>query len=333
MDTSDDQLYQIVLEKDYSGLQNFLENGLDVNHVFCESETKNIHGYTLLHLAVSQHDLRVMKLLISQKANVNKAVQVVSFDGLTSRCRILHKDKLHRTCLYRAICLGHSDAVDLLVIAGADVNCQDRSGCTALWHAVDTNNEDLVERILKAPDCDIDASDNNLISPLFVGVLHQNLHTVQLLLGQGAVVDNCQYQNVSPLGMAASGKFEIVKELLQHGADPNIRNVDGGSPLTMAIRSGSPDTVIKALIYAGATLSSQECCLLGRNYETMKDNKDLADFIESSVLDNPSLLKVQCANCIRKILKVKKSGKSIFYIIGCLPLPKPLIDYIRHTNL
>uniref|UniRef100_A0A3P8VT62 Uncharacterized protein n=1 Tax=Cynoglossus semilaevis TaxID=244447 RepID=A0A3P8VT62_CYNSE len=74
--------------------------------------------------------------------------------------------------------------------------------------------------------------------------------TIHLLLCQGADPNARDNWNYTPLHEAAiKGKIDVCIVLLQHGADPNIRNTDGKSALDLA------DPSAKAVL----TGQSQRC--------------------------------------------------------------------------
>lgn len=90
------------------------------------------------------------------------------------------------------------------------------------------------------------------MSPLMVAAKAGHLDIVKFLLDGGAQVNVCNYHGLTPLIMALQcGHHEIAKLLLQHGADPNVLNMDGISALMHAVEKGYPDLVL-LLLEAGA---------------------------------------------------------------------------------
>ena len=56
----------------------------------------------------------------------------------------------------------------------------------------------------------------------------------ELLVKHGASVNACDLWRFTPLHEgAAKGKYEIVKLLLKHGADPTKKNRDGHTPIDL----------------------------------------------------------------------------------------------------
>ena len=80
---------------------------------------------------------------------------------------------------------------------------------------------------------------------------------IALLLATGADINHKNYLGKVPLAIAASHHpyQDIVKKLLDAGADPNIADKDGQTPLHQAARCGNSMT-IQHLIAAGADVNA-----------------------------------------------------------------------------
>jgi ankyrin repeat protein len=78
-------------------------------------------------------------------------------------------------------------------------------------------------------------------SPLTKAIYHRK-HSVEialLLLGKGAKIDFYAPGGSSALMEAVEVKrIDLVKFLLAHGADPNVKNARGETPLSIALRPG-----------------------------------------------------------------------------------------------
>lgn len=83
----------------------------------------------------------------------------------------------------------------------------------------------------------ISENDENGMTLIFKAVQRQNLRAVELLIEKDADLHRCETaQGSSPLLMAANvGNPEVVKTLLEAGADPEIKGIFGQTPLIRAV--------------------------------------------------------------------------------------------------
>lgn len=121
INTSDSRKFDIL-----NVIKLFLDNGASVN-------IQNKLGNTLLHLAVENQNMEVVKLLLSNdKSNINMANE----NGIVP--------------LHQAICSGQNmDLIRLLVEEGADVNFRNKTGKTPFQLASETGNLDIVGLLLE----------------------------------------------------------------------------------------------------------------------------------------------------------------------------------------
>jgi ankyrin repeat protein len=79
-------------------------------------------------------------------------------------------------------------------------------------------------------------SKNNMrVMPLHSAVARRNMEITRLLLAAGAEVNAIQADDFSPLLEAAqNGQLEMVKLLIEYGADPQQTNKDGKNALQIA---------------------------------------------------------------------------------------------------
>lgn len=85
--------------------------------------------------------------------------------------------------------------------------------------------------------------------PLHSAALADDAETTQLLIDQGAPVDQFVYAGITPLHAAVvANSPEAVRVLLEAGADPNLApNGDTGSPLALAAALGREQIAIQML--------------------------------------------------------------------------------------
>jgi ankyrin repeat protein len=149
--------------------------------------------------------------------------------------------------LIEAVRKGDGTAASALLGEGADANARDRSGTTALmWATLDASPDTM--KVLLEKGAAVNARNEAGATALMYAV--SSLEKVQLLLGRGAEVDARDENGCTALILAAGydGPVEIVKALVDRGADVNARAADdvgkaGVTPLMRAARSGDRDKV------------------------------------------------------------------------------------------
>lgn len=116
--------------------------------------------------------------------------------------------------MLRAATTGKTEAVALLIKAGANVNQTDSDGQTPLAHAAANGRQQTVELLLSEGNADVEKVDKrNVLSPPPLPVLMLcNLFFFNLV-------------GASPLYLAAyNGHTEVIEILLEHGAEINKGN-------------------------------------------------------------------------------------------------------------
>ncbi len=126
-------------------------------------------------------------------------------------------DKPYNYNLHRAIASGHHDIAGFLIDNGFDIKIADDKNYTPLYHA-----------------CNATVFDRKTMS---FSYLPGSLNFVKRLIASGADVNAVNNSGQSPLHIAAwQGNAEIIKVLLDNGADPNIgRDFQNNTPLDNAI--------------------------------------------------------------------------------------------------
>lgn len=130
------------------------------------------------------------------------------------------------TSLHNAAYYGRAEMIPLLIANGAELEAaEDDFNYTPLHSAANgpSDSADTVEQLLLA-GADKEARTKPLLTPLLLAVLWHNKACVASLLKSGANIETKDLDGWRPLHLAArDGQLEIVKVLLDQGANPTSR--------------------------------------------------------------------------------------------------------------
>ena len=143
---------------------------------------------------------------------------------------------------------------------GADVNAKDEKGRTPAFYCVEYGNFTILNNLDGAGKNKVDpnAVDNSGMSLLHCAVLKKQDAIISYLLKVRACTPRTQIakSGASPLYDAARiGTYEMVKNLVTYGADPNAATNAGLTPLHQAAARGNLD-MVKDLVQAGADVNA-----------------------------------------------------------------------------
>lgn len=165
------------------------------------------------------------------------------------------------TGFFRAVQLDDADTVQSML--GTVINPNDINpigGEPALVLAVREESSQVLEVLLAHPATNVDATAVNGNTALMMAAFKKNMPAVQALLARGAAINR---QGWTPLHYAAaSGGNEIVRLLLQRGAQVDaVSPLPSGAytPLMMAAREGHDGTALLLIEHgANANLTNSE---------------------------------------------------------------------------
>ncbi|KAL4787866.1 ankyrin repeat-containing domain protein [Aspergillus varians] len=267
---SDDGLTPLLMALTWGNLGNFealLEKGADPNHGKDGQDDEPWQRKPLLYCA--QFSLvEPMKLLLKHKVEVRyppeklsplslavqngdvEVAQILLENGADANEMPPQGDHL---LLVRAVSVGNAAKslalTKLLQDHGARIDERDNKyamGATALSGAARTSNTEVVKFLIER-GADVNYCPKGSFAPLYHACWQVQAENVRQLLKAGANVNEQQTpQDWAPIH-ACYDAPEIMRILLEHGADPNLP-ADRKSPLHLAVRYKQPDTV-KALLH------------------------------------------------------------------------------------
>jgi ankyrin repeat protein len=134
----------------------------------------------------------------------------------------------------------------------------------AFFEIVRSGDVGLIEHILNTINININSQNNRGETPLYQAVQINNLETVELLLIRGADPNMSDYYGETPLHLAIQNIREweqddhkIILLLLSRGADVNTHDNQGITPLVHAIQRNDIKTVV-LLLSKGADVNKPD---------------------------------------------------------------------------
>jgi ankyrin repeat protein len=222
------------------------------------ANTANENGFTALHLACTNRSAAMVERLLAAGANANaaslngetvlmtcaragdaKAVKALLVHG----ARVNDKENAHdQTALMWAAAQSHPDVVQILTETGADVRARSRSYAQTVVgeQTQRAGREELNYTVLRGGS-----------TPLLFAARAGDAESVRVLLKAGADPNDSLPDGTSALVLAAhSGHGDVGEVLLDKGADPNASGI-GYTALHAAVLR-SDVTLVKALLAHGA---------------------------------------------------------------------------------
>jgi len=142
---------------------------------------------------------------------------------------------------------GGTDIVSLLVENKADADLKDKNGNCALDYAIIVGHNSIVKTLMNVTSADIINSNS-----FNLAIANGHLDIVKSLIESGANVDSLDKSLMTPLHYAASkGCADIIRLLIEKGASINAVSGDSKTPLILACANNDLNAV-ELLINNGA---------------------------------------------------------------------------------
>uniref|UniRef100_A0A7E4VBG3 Ion_trans domain-containing protein n=1 Tax=Panagrellus redivivus TaxID=6233 RepID=A0A7E4VBG3_PANRE len=231
---------------------------------------QNKAGRTALHEVAEVGDIQMLKLMYKLRADANvmdkdekTPLHVAAENGQTAivealidkfKSNIRARTRDGSTLLHIAALSGHADTALAFLKRGVPLYMPNKRGALGLHSAAAAGFNDVVKMLIaRGTNVDIRTKDN--YTALHVAVQSGKASVVETLLGFGADVHvHGGSIGETALHVAAAipgDDVECAQMLLKSGAQPNVTQTDGATPLHIAARSGNTE-MIKLLLYEGA---------------------------------------------------------------------------------
>ena len=194
-------------------------------------------GFNALMEAVRTDNIEMAKLLINNNSDINI------------------KNKDGKNMIIIACENGNEEMFNLLVENNADINTKSSWGASALIYASEKGNINIMQYLI---DNGIDVNgkaDDNGDTPLIWAVTGENPYEAsKLLIENGADVNATNNSGVAPATILAGSVPEVVKLLKDNGADLDTKFADDDPPIAIAASVGNLE-IVKALVENGADVN------------------------------------------------------------------------------
>lgn len=317
----------------------------------CNPNIPSSSKVTALHLAVDKGDLKLVEKLLRSHANVNAVCNhnttpltralVAKFinTNIITELLLAGADTCwkmnERSTLHIAVSRCDETVIETFLKRGANPNCQDASGKTPLWIAVEENNIKVVPILVQG------GGDVNYvrlpqsISLLCQAIKNNSLHMVKLLLDQGASAYTETFMWSTPLHLAVDQQnISIIKELLRVNCSLNTTSnakysLRPMTPVQMAMELGNVE-IICLLLQAGCKVK-MSWLREDRLSHTLANKPDAVRHIQKYVSEVPSLLHLSCLS-IREYLR-DRFKRTVEVLTRTGVIPQKIAAYISLADI
>lgn len=197
-------------------------------------------GETALHAAAENGHLLVVRLILEKNPDVN--ARGASFQWP----------------LHKAVLNGHREVTLLLLQAGSRIDGMDTWGDSPLHLAAKGGFVDVIQHLVRF-GAKLEIWNQNHETALWLAASSGHLAAVRFLCEAGAEV-NSNYSGSALASVAIKGHFAVMDELLSHGFDINARFWRGETTLSRVARAHTDlvTTAVSLLLEKGANIDVED---------------------------------------------------------------------------
>lgn len=189
------------------------------------------------------HKLAVIKTVKQRKRLLDvvaKGDLAEVVDAIDSGADLSVKNSLGQSSVYVAAANGFHLVLTLLLEGGANVNEVAQDGFSPM-HVACENNHDRVVKILLKYGARMDVVAHNGCTPLHLAAKQGHSEVIAVLLSSRVKCDfPVRNSNTTALLLACmAGHSTVVEQLLDAGADPQVEDLNGNTPLHFTSRDGN----------------------------------------------------------------------------------------------
>lgn len=248
-------VHYFVRTQNLKGVESCINKGIPIN--VKENDKKTPLDVAFENL-IDENSVEIAAALIIGGAEEVETEFSYFQDAIQARNESLRFDD-GQSPLHFAAIYGHEAIAEYLLKHKADASAQDSSGATPLHEAVRYGNLSIAELLLKN-GANVNAKDNLGKTPIMLIVPKERLvPTYDLLISHKADINqkdmfgDTLIHNATMMNVDSS----ILAKLIENGADVNVRNKEGVTPLEIAVQKQDVKTV-KLLTANGADIHTKD---------------------------------------------------------------------------
>lgn len=260
-----------------------------------ENNVKDDHDNTPLHIAVTYENKDIIKLLLAEGSRIPKMVGMKNSNGDTPlyfairddsmealNCLIKHSDSpLYNNeddrLLMLAVNKSSIDMIKCLVEAGYDINKKNICGDSLLHNALRKHKKELTEYLLNDCSPNMNATNNNNESPLYLAVIYEKKDVVQQLIQSGVDVNISNRFGIAPISIAVKKRnIDMVEMLVNSKAGVELIDYNGESLIFKAVENND-EAMLSYL------LEKTSCSHINTTYTRRRDDNNVRDPLSITV--------------------------------------------------